>query len=51
MILDFVSVLKKYDETLRNYRDNGKNNVLYTSNLIQNDLLKSIHNVMKRKIS
>ncbi|XP_025406720.1 uncharacterized protein LOC112680745, partial [Sipha flava] len=31
-------------------KDNGKKNVLYTSNLIQNDLLKSINNVMKRKI-
>jgi len=51
MFLDFVSVLKKYDETLRNHIDNGKKNVLYTSNLIQNDLLKSINNVMKHKIS
>lgn len=51
MFLNFVSVLKKYDETLRNHIDNSKNNVLYTSNLIQNDLMKSINNVMKRKIS
>lgn len=51
MFLDFVSVLKKFDETLRNHIDNGKKNVLYTSNLIQNNLLKSINNVMKRKIS
>lgn len=51
MFLDFVDILKKYDETIRNHLCKGKKNALYTSNLIQNDLLKSISNVMKRTIS
>jgi hypothetical protein len=46
-----VDIFKKYDETLRNHLYNEKMNALYTSNLIQNDLLKSINNVMKRTIS
>lgn len=39
MFLDFLDFLKKYDETLRNHIDKGKKKALYTSNLIQNDLL------------
>jgi len=51
LFLDFVDVLKKYDVTLRDHLTHGKKNASYLSNRIQNDLLQSINNVMKRKIA
>lgn len=51
LFLELVNLLKKYDPILKDHLDNGPRNALYTSNHIQNDLILSICNVIRRKIS
>ncbi|KAL4113669.1 hypothetical protein QTP88_017248 [Uroleucon formosanum] len=50
LFLDFIDVLKKYDNVLENHLEKGALNAKYLSNRIQNDLLTCINNVMKRTI-
>lgn len=51
LFLDFIDVLKKYDNVLENHLEKGAPlNAKYLSNRIQNDLLIYINNVMKRTI-
>jgi len=51
LFLELVNLLKKYDPVLKDHLDNGPRNALYTSNHIQNDLILSICNIIRRKIS
>jgi len=50
LFLDIVDILKKYDLTLLTHLEKGPQNAKYISKYIQNDLLASINNVMKRSI-
>lgn len=50
MFLELAWLLKKYDPTLKQHLAEGPKNATYTSNLIQNDLILSIHSVLKRKL-
>lgn len=47
---EFIQVLSKYDVVLKDHIDFGPKNAQYTSNRIQNDIIFSIHNVLKKKI-
>lgn len=51
LFLDMVDLLKKYDKLLSDHLQYGPKNASYISNWIQNDILLSIQNVIKRKIS
>ncbi|XP_060846033.1 uncharacterized protein LOC132925678 [Rhopalosiphum padi] len=51
LFLEMVDLLKKYDSLLSEHLENGPKNASYISNRIQNDILLSIQNVMKRNIS
>lgn len=51
LFLELVNLLKKYDPLLKDHLIYGPRNALYTSNHIQNDLILSICNVIRRKIS
>lgn len=44
-----VNLLKKYDSILKDHLDNGPCNALNTSNHIENDLILSICNVIRKK--
>lgn len=50
MYLELVWLLKKYDITLKKHLEEGPKNATYLSNLIQNDLITSIHSVLKRQL-
>lgn len=50
LFLEIIQLLSRYDPILRNHFDNGPKNAQYTSNHIQNDLITSIHNVLKQSI-
>lgn len=51
LFLEMVDLLKKYDSLLSEHLENGPKNASYISNRIQNDILLSIQNVIKRNIS
>lgn len=48
---EFVNVLAKYDNVMKNHLNFGPKNAQYTSNRIQNDLIFSAHNVLLRKVN
>ncbi|XP_022183530.1 zinc finger MYM-type protein 1-like [Myzus persicae] len=50
MFLELAWLFKKYDTTLKKHLDEAPKNATYISNLIQNDLILSIHSVHKRKL-
>lgn len=47
---ELLNLLSKYDNVLRSHFEHGARNALYRSNRIQNDIIKSIHNVVLKKI-
>ncbi|XP_008181241.1 uncharacterized protein LOC103308873 [Acyrthosiphon pisum] len=50
LFLDIVGLLKKYDPILNEHLNNGPKNAMYCSNRIQNDLIFSITQLMKRQL-
>jgi len=50
LFLDIVGLLKKYDPILNEHLNSGPKNALYCSNRIQNDLIFSISQLMKRQL-
>jgi hypothetical protein len=50
LFFELVNLLKKYDPVLKYHLDNGPRNALYTSNHIQNDLILSVCNIIRRKM-
>lgn len=46
---ELIQVLSKYDAVLKDHIDFGPKNAQYTSNRIQNNVIFSIHNVLKKK--
>lgn len=48
--MEFAWLLKKYDQTFKKHLEEGPKNATYVSNLIQNDLILSIHSVLMRKL-
>jgi len=50
MFLELACLLKKYDPTLKKHLEEGPQNATYMSNLIQNDLISSLHSVLKRQL-
>lgn len=50
MFLELAWLLKKYDPTLKKHLDEGPKNATYIGNLIQTDLILTIHSVLKRKL-
>lgn len=51
LFLELTDLLKKYDSLTKNHLENGPKNAQYTSNYIQNDIIQSINNVLKQKLS
>lgn len=52
LFLELVNLIKNMIQSLlKDHLDNGPRNVLYTINYIQNDLILSIWNIIRRKIS
>uniref|UniRef100_A0A2S2NXT3 Zinc finger MYM-type protein 1 n=1 Tax=Schizaphis graminum TaxID=13262 RepID=A0A2S2NXT3_SCHGA len=49
LFLDVVRLLRKYDPLFEKHFVSGPQNSLYTSNRIQNDLIESINQVIKRQ--
>lgn len=50
MFLELIQILYKYDTVLKTHIDSGPKNAMYTSNIIQNDIINSIHNVIIQKL-
>jgi hypothetical protein len=50
MFLELIQILYKYDSVLKSHIDSGPKNVMYTSNIIQNDFINSIHNVIIQEL-
>jgi len=50
MFLELACLLKKYEPTLKKHLEEGPQNATYMSNLIQNDLISSLHSVLKRQL-
>ncbi|KAE9523137.1 hypothetical protein AGLY_016451 [Aphis glycines] len=50
MFLELAYLFKKYDPTLKKHLEEGPQNATYMSNLIQNDLISSLHSVLKRQL-
>ncbi|CAI6357084.1 unnamed protein product [Macrosiphum euphorbiae] len=50
MFLEIACLLKKYDPTLKKHLEEGPQNETFMSNLIQNDLISSLHSVLKRQL-
>ncbi|XP_022163062.1 zinc finger MYM-type protein 1-like [Myzus persicae] len=51
LFLDLIDLVSKYDPTLKDHLTNGPQNPLYTSGIIQNDIIISISNIILRKIT
>ncbi|KAL4112114.1 hypothetical protein QTP88_015962 [Uroleucon formosanum] len=51
LFLEMINILKKYDSVLNDHLQNCPKNASYLSNHIQNDIITSIHNVLKRNIA
>lgn len=47
---ELLNLLSKYDNFLQSYYEHNARNALYRSNRIQNDIIKSIYNVVLKKI-
>lgn len=47
---ELVKLLSKYDSILNTHLENGKQNVQYLSNRIQNGIITSIHTVLLKKV-
>jgi len=45
-----IKKVKKYDPILKKHLEEGPQNATYISNIIQNDLISSIHSVLKRQL-
>jgi len=50
MFLELIQILYKYDTVLKTHIDSGPKNAMYTSNIIQNDIINSIHNVINQEL-
>lgn len=50
MFLELIQILYKYDTVLKTHIDSGPKNAIYTSNVIQNDIINSIHNVIIQEL-
>lgn len=48
---EFIQILSKYDVVLKRHIDSGPKNAQYISNRIQNDIISSIHNHLKKKLT
>jgi len=51
LFLEMINILKKYDSVLNDHLQNCPKNASYLSNHIQNDIITSVHNVLKRNIA
>lgn len=49
MFIELIQTLCEYDTVLKTHIDSGPKNAIYTSNVIQNDIINSIHNVFIQK--
>lgn len=47
---ELLNLLSKYDNLLRSHFEHGARNALYRSNQIQNDIIRSTHYVVTKKI-
>ncbi|KAL4153862.1 hypothetical protein QTP88_001695 [Uroleucon formosanum] len=50
MFLELIQILYKYDTVLKTHIDSGPKNAIYTRNVIQNDIINSIHNVIIQEL-
>ncbi|KAL4091411.1 hypothetical protein QTP88_026107 [Uroleucon formosanum] len=50
MFLELIQILYKYDTVLKTHIDSGPKNAIYISNVIQNDIINSIHNVIIQEL-
>ncbi|XP_025192695.1 zinc finger MYM-type protein 1-like [Melanaphis sacchari] len=50
MFLELIQILYKYNTVLKTHIDSGPKNAIYTSNVIQNDIINSIHNVIIQEL-
>lgn len=50
LFLEVIHLLSKYDVTLKSHLDNGPKNAIYLSNVIQNKIIYSVHDVQIKKI-
>jgi len=50
MFLELIQSLYKYDAVLKTHIYSGPKNAMYTSNIIQNDIINSIHNVIIQEL-
>jgi len=50
MFLELIQILYKYDTVLKTHIDSGPKNAMYTSNIIQNYIINSIHNVIIQEL-
>lgn len=46
LFLSLVDILRKYDPVMKRHLEESPRNAMYTSNHIQNDLIKALHNVI-----
>jgi len=50
MFLELIQILYKYDTILKTHIYSGPKNAMYTSNIIQNDIINSVHNVIIQEL-
>lgn len=50
MFLELIQILYKYDTILKTHIDSGPKNAMFTSNIIQNDIINAIHNVIIQEL-